>query len=234
MKNVICEIEHHAVLYGLFAREAAQAGIRGRCTLGKATAQYGRERGRRMAAYAAAEGIEPSMPAYSLFKEWRPPRPGMMAAGEAISTPEYATSVCRCEWVETWKKYGLLEYGKTYCLYVDKNLVKGFQPELELDIPALQSLGDPCCTFNWGYEKNDSIAQWQQQKQAEIGEKYVRDFNFHTAHLYGTMCRIFQEELKEQGVEICSRAAEEFASIFGPDYLTEIQQIAKDNQWFMG
>ncbi len=43
-----------------------------------------------------------------------------------------------------------------------------------------------------------------------------------------------QEELKEQGVEICSRAAEEFASIFGPDYLAEIQQIAKDNQWFMG
>ncbi len=224
-------IEHHAVLYGLIAREAIQSSITARCTLAKATSIYGAERGHRMAAYAQAENIERTMPAYALFKEWRPPQEGQMVTEEAVRSPQFATTVRRCEWYETWKKYGLLEYGNMYCRYVDKQLVKGFNPELELDIPALLSLGDPCCIFNWGYERTPEIEEELARQQAAVGCKYVRDFLYHTAHLYCAMSRVFAEDLGEEGRGIIDRAMEQFDSLFGMEYRSAIKQSAEENGW---
>lgn len=224
-------IEHHAVLYGLLAKEATQSSILARCALGKATAQYGKERGMRMSEYANQEGLERTMPAYSLFKEWRPLESGQMIPGNTIKQPSLITTVRRCEWVETWKKYGLLEYGKTYCIYVDKNLVKGFNPELELDIPALQSLGDPCCIFNWGYNQTPEIEADLADKREQIGEKYVRDFAFHTAHLYTCIKRVLIDHLGDEGRNICDRAVTEFINIFGESCWNAIQDTAQENNW---
>jgi hypothetical protein len=231
VEKATCVIEHHAVLYGLLAKEAICQGLEARCALGVATARYGWERGQRMAQYAKEEGVEATMPTYAIFKEWRPPALGQMVPGQTLKSPHYVTTVCRCQWVETWKKYGLLEYGKTYCLYVDKNLVKGFNPALELDIPALQSFGDPCCIFNWGYERDANTELALSTLQTKIGEKYVRDFDYHTAHLYSSIYKSLKEQLGVQGQEICHRAMEQFVKLFGEPYRKAIQVQIQKNGW---
>ena len=154
-----------------------------------------------------------------------------MIPGESVKSPFFVTTVKRCEWVETWKKYGLLEYGNMYCRYVDKQFVKGFNPELELDIPALQSLGDPCCAFNWGYERTAEIEAELAQQREQVGEKYVRDFLYHTAHLYCAMSRTLVEELGDEGKDIVNRAAAQFCAMFGEEYKWAMKQSAEENGW---
>ncbi|MBP3737174.1 MAG: L-2-amino-thiazoline-4-carboxylic acid hydrolase [Lachnospiraceae bacterium] len=231
MAEVMCMIEHHAALYGFIAKEAIEAGLDGRRALSAATTQYGRERGGRMAEYAKAEGMERTMPNYSLFKEWRPPHPGECIPGDNIKSPHYVTSVVRCEWAETWKKYDVLQYAKTYCLYTDKALVKGFNEELELDIPANLSFGDDSCVFSWGYDRTPEIDAALQEKAREIGLKYVKDFNFQTAHLYCCLNRVLREELPETGEEICRRGVQRYRETFGQEYLDVLKETAAENGW---
>jgi len=231
MKPVVCEIEHHAVLYGYLARRAIEAGLESRRALAAATYRYGLERGMRMADYAAAEGLPRTMPTYSLFKEWRPQRPGQNIPGESVKRPHFLTSVARCEWAETWKKYGLTPYAKTYCLYVDKALVKGYNPELELDIPANLSFGDDYCEFSWGYDRTPEIDAELKALGEKIGTKYVRDFNFHTAHLYCCIARVLRDQLGEAGAEIARASLREFTETFGEPYREALRDAAAENGW---
>ena len=231
METVVCTIEHHAAMYGFLAREAIRAGLEGRRALSVATQRYGWERGARMAEYADHEHLEHTMETYALFKEWRPPQPGQCVPGESVKSPHYLTSVVRCEWAETWKKYDLLPYAKTYCLYVDKALVKGFNAALELDIPANLSFGDEYCEFNWGYDRSPEKERWLNELKTQIGEKYVRDFTFHTAHLYCCISRVLREELSEVGEQICAAGLRCYVEMFGEPYVEVLKAAAAENDW---
>ena len=37
--------------------------------------------------------------------------------------------------------------------------------------------------FNWGYDRSPEKERWLNELKTQIGEKYVRDFTFHTAHM---------------------------------------------------
>ena len=235
MENTHCVIEHHAALYGFLAKRAVEKGLESRRALAKATYRYGLERGMRMADYAEAEGLEKTMETYSLFKEWRPPLLGQNIPGDSVKQPHYITSVARCEWAETWKKYGLTSYAKTYCLYVDKALVKGFNPHLELDIPANLSFGDAYCEFDWGYSRTPEVDQQLKELGEKIGTKYVRNFDFHTAHLYTCISRVLRDELGDIGEEISREALVDFREVFGEAYVNTLKEEARLNHWeFIG
>ncbi len=224
-------IEHHAVMYGYLAKEAMAFGTAGRCALAKATVQYGKERGKRMAESAKKEGIECTMPAYSVFKEWRPTAAGQMILGDSVKSPEFVTTVKRCEWVESWKRHGLLEYGNYYCRYVDQAIVKGFNKELNLEIAGLQSLGDPMCIFNWGYERTDTVEAELAKMRKKAGDTYVQDFAFHTAHLYATIIKVLAGELGESAKQIGAKAMEQFVEKFDSRSKQVIENIAAENGW---
>lgn len=184
-----------------------------------------------MAQYADHEHMERTMETYSLFKEWRPPQPGQCVPGKSVMRPYYLTSVERCEWAKTWEKYGLMPYAKTYCLYVDKALVKGFNPALELDILANLSLGDDYCEFNWGYDRSPEVDVRLNEIEEHIGNKYVRDFTFHTAHLYCCVSRVLREELGAVGERICVSGLECYAETFGQPYVDVLRTVAAENGW---
>ena len=113
-----------------------------------------------------------------------------------------------------------MRYGRIYCSHIDKSLVKGFNPENELDMDGSLSKGDPCCGFNWiGADYGDEAsASADMKKKAELSESNVKDFLYHTAHLYSALRRCFLLELGLQASgSICGSAMKEYSELLGSD-----------------
>lgn len=231
MDQPLCQIEHHAVLYALLARSAVLLGKAGEEAIKKATIEYGLERGRRMASYAEQEGIAPCAETYSIFKEWRPPREGQMIAGQSDETPSYVTRVNRCEWVDSWKKHGILEYGRLYCIHIDRSLYQGYQSERSLTVRSLLSAGDQTCTFDWGFAKSEDTEKSVSRMREQVQDRYVKDFTFHTADLLRIVSRVLVQELGQEGRIACEQAWTQFQELFGAEYSVAILDRACQERW---
>ena len=213
-------IEDHALLYGLMGRYAEElCGKAGLQALEKGTILYGKERGLRMAMRAQRNGDELSQRNYLIYGEWSDPR-GLCSSRTASLSPIYRTETLVCEWCRTWERYDLMRYGRIYCSHIDKSLVKGFNPENELDMDGSLSKGDPCCGFNWiGADYGDGASDSaDMKKKAELSESNVKDFLYHTAHLYSALRRCFLLELGLQASgSICGSAMKEYSELLGSD-----------------
>jgi hypothetical protein len=228
VEKLPCKIEHHAALFAIFAKNAISlGGDRGRAALMEGLTLYGRERGGRMAERAKEHGDALTPQAYRIYGEWVP-EPRQMRDETWRKSPEYITHVLRCEWCESWKKYDLLEYGKLYCEVVDKNLALGFNPEYDLKITSFLSGGETCCEFHWGFELTEENENFINVRRKALGLRCVRDFNFHTAHLFSALSR---ETLRclgnELGKDIIDSALFEFTKIFGRGYALSAEESYK-------
>lgn len=220
---VDCQIEHHAVLYALLEKEAiAQAGEQGRAAMTEATAQYGQERGRRMRQNALDHGDRPDAFTYLAYGEWSA-APGVMIVEEQPDREDYVTHVKQCEWCRCWEKHGLLDYGKAYCTNVDVNIAHGFDPQFHLIVNSLMSAGDPVCEFGYSFVMNESNRARLAALKEKLGTSVQKDFNYHTAHLWGTCKRVLCEQLGEKlGTDIADAALFSFTRRFGSAYTQAI------------
>ncbi|MEG2124459.1 MAG: hypothetical protein RRY14_01255 [Hydrogenoanaerobacterium sp.] len=137
---------------------------------------------------------------------------------------KYADKEC----AQAEKKYNLEKYGSYYCDFVDINLVKGFNPQNDLQIDQVLSKNAPYCIFHWlGYNATpENEAVFAATKKA-IGSSCIRDFNYHTAHLYFTMSRVLRNILPKQGDKIVEAALEEFTSKFGEAATATTNSLSK-------
>lgn len=209
--------EHHAALYGLLAKHCVlKFGEEGKETVLSLTSRYGRERGLRMAARCSARGEERDMYHYLAYTEWRS-IPGETRGEVSAYQPEYVTRSFQCPWMDSWEKYGLIEYGRLYCQVVDKSILEGFNPELRLEINSLLSQGGPACEFVWkdsGISGEDDRAGLAEKKKS-LEETCVKDFRYHTGHLYQVFKKGLEERFGGAGAEICREALAEYREIFG-------------------
>lgn len=211
-------IDHHATMYALLSKEIQlSCGEVGKKVMGAATLRYGIERGRRMAANAERNGDDLSLESYFAYVEWTDEKKEM--GREIIQrAPFYETSVRRCGWVESWKKRGMLEYGRIYCQYADYGLVAGFNPKNILKLEKLLSFGSDYCDFEWtGYRMTEERMKQLSWTREKIGLKYRKDFLYHTAHLYQTIRDEFILKLGETGRKAAECALNEFGKIFSDE-----------------
>ncbi|MDR3280111.1 MAG: L-2-amino-thiazoline-4-carboxylic acid hydrolase [Synergistaceae bacterium] len=209
-------IEDHATLFALLAKNAIDGYSEGRSATTQAIASYGRERGMRAAARCMADGLPLSMENYILYGEWADPRNGSRAEIAALE-PNYKTNVSVCGWCEAWKKHGLLEYGKIYCDNADLNLVRGFNPDLELGMGGILSRGDAVCEFDWLGCKIEDTNKFA-LRRSELTPQVTRDFLYHCGHLLSTFRRVVYLELGlVAGRKIISRAMRDYENIFGAE-----------------
>ena len=83
--NIVCRIEHHAVLFALLAKYAVTiCGKRGEEAIQKGMIVYGNERGARMAANALARGDELTTMTSQAYGEWKPDYEGQMEFGQEV------------------------------------------------------------------------------------------------------------------------------------------------------
>jgi hypothetical protein len=208
-------IEDHATLFALIAREAiTKFGGEGMSAIVRAISAYGIERGSRSAKRCLSDGEKLSMENYILYGEWHDPR-GESKTEIVEFEPNYRTNVVVCGWCEAWKKRGLLEYGQIYCDHVDEYLVRGFNPELRLEMGKILSHGDCVCEFNWiGCHFRDSVAA-ERKRRGKIS-LVTRDFLYHCGHLLASARREIIFELGViKGEKIISGALLEYKKIFG-------------------
>lgn len=211
-------IDHHATLFALLSKEIQEAcGEAGKDAIGQATLHYGMERGQRMARQAQADGAPLTLEHYFAYVEWTDEK-NEMKRGIAQKTPFYRTAVYQCGWVESWKKRGLLEYGRVYCQYADYGLVAGFNPDNVLKLDKTLSNGSDVCDFVWeGYELNEEREAVLKAARERVGLKYRKDFLYHTAHLYQCVTREFVERFGDTGKMAAEEALKEFAEIFSEE-----------------
>ncbi|WP_300329475.1 L-2-amino-thiazoline-4-carboxylic acid hydrolase [Fusobacterium sp.] len=210
-------IEDHALLYGLLVKNAIKiCGEKGKEAAIKGTILYAKERGLRMAMRALNDGQELTPNNYMVYGEWVDYKKVSKAEIKSI-TPEYRTNSLVCGWCEAWKKYNLMEYGKIYCTYIDKNLVTGFNPNNKLEIDSLLSFGEKCCAFHWvgaKFKNMDDLLKNKEKKSA-ISDRVLKDFLYHTAHILSAMKREFFIELGLiKGLEIIEISLHEYENEF--------------------
>jgi len=183
--------KQHAVMFGLLAKGICENfGEDADALLMEAVQAYGMERGTRMAKRCVANGDPLDMASYVAYGEWS------FSGGFEKTQPDPDCAylnyhVLNCPWCTAWKEYDLADYGTYYCRCVDKAILKGFNPELVLNMPTWLSHPEHSyCDFHWESAANN---QERVDKIKAISQKLngvqVRDFQYHTAHELSTILR---------------------------------------------
>ncbi len=221
MENkTLCQIEHHATLYALFSKYIFEAyGEDGAEVAQQLAALYGKERGARMAKTALANGDDLSIINNQAYGEWKPNYPGQMTFGITQGEPSLQTYISKCAWCEAWRKHDLLDYGKHYCEVVDNAVFQGFNPDYVCTIiGTTMSWGGECCKFDWEANMTTEELEALAAKKQALGSRFMKDFNYHTAHMYYTGCKFLQNYSPSAQTDIIEPVIAEYIQLFGQEY----------------
>lgn len=213
------KIENQAVMFALLCKYTvlshAEKGIE---AIQEGMINYGRERGRRMAVNAEDYGDPIELWTELAYGEWKPDHEGQMEFGCIETEPTYKSCVTKCAWCEAWKKYGLLGYGREYCVNVDSAVYEGFCRDFvcEPNYPTM-SWGGERCEFDWGRPLSAEDAAKLAAKKEELGDSCVKDFDFHTAHIYYAITAVIRKRFPDDAAYIIKKASDEYMGIFGQD-----------------
>lgn len=210
--------EHHALLFAWMAREMiGRAGERDAAPVIRAAVQeYGMQRGRRMALRAKKNGHKRSMLNYLVYVEWQAGR-GEMVTNVVEKRPAMRVKIPRCCWHTAWKKFDLVPYGRYYCLDVDLALVRGFNPDLKLELRDIKPDGALECDFIFhgaALGPREMLA-FLYRKNVKPGKSVLMPWDYHTGHVYKTMGDAFSREFGGKGRDAADAALEEFSRHYG-------------------
>ena len=212
---------HHAFIAASFYKHLAEEyAEHGKDIFIFATRTYGEERGRRMAERALRDGKKLDFHSYKAYSEWAPTME-MMEEGSANRSenleysPDYMYKVTVCPWAIQFAAMDLKECGSVYCRYIDKAIVRGFNPDLRFEVPCNLNDRDHCIQImkDADFDK-DSIPSGNPINQ--------ESFAYHCAHIYFTFSRITVITLKEKGHDIIDKVKEDYISEYGRDSFAAI------------
>ena len=213
------KIENQAMMFAFLSRAAIEAkGEAGREAIQQGMKRYGRERGARMAERARAAGDPVDLWTNQAYGEWKPDYAGQMEFGMLRAEPTYQTYIAKCAWCEAWKKYGILEYGREYCVHVDEAVYEGFGcGAVCTPLSTAMSWGGERCDFDWGKPLSSEELEMVAEKKAALGTSAMRDFDFHTAHIYFSVADEIRSCLPDDSEAIIERAVADYTNLFGQE-----------------
>lgn len=208
----------HALLFAWMAKAVCeQAGDeRGEEIIRLAVRRYGEERGQRMAARARANGHALDIIDYFAYSEFKT-GPGAMSQTLAVRGTNLRLLNVKCPWYTTWDENGLMKWGCLYCREIDSAVLRGFNPELKLDVEGTRSNGAQACDFIFRDAKlglRDKL-RLVFRKSFRPGAKAIEGWDFHTGHLFATLERTIVAELGESGHKAVDSALNAFAARYG-------------------
>jgi hypothetical protein len=225
----VLKIENHAVMFALLCKSTILSrGERGRETIQKAVLRYGNERGKRMADRARANGDPIALWTDRAYREWLPDYEGQMEFGYTETEPTLISYISKCAWCDAWEEHDLLEYGKEYCEHINSAVYEGFCPWFKCFAfePSLVQGGDKC-EFNWTQPLyREDIRRIKEKKEA-LGNSAIKDFTYHTAHLYYTLSDEIRKAFPYGADGIIETAEREYVSIFGQEQLDVIRDYSE-------
>jgi hypothetical protein len=209
---------HHALLFAWLGKAIIErtGEQRGEAIIRKVVQQYGVERGRRMALRAKAKKHVLSMVNYFGYSEYRI-TPGAMDMKIIKQSPHAKLWVSKCPWHNAWKANGLLPIGRFYCLEIDQALVRGFNPELQLEVIETLTTGAPQCEFIY-HNADPTILNYillGYRRAINPGAKVAMPWNYHVGHLFNAFEKAATEELGQYGQNAIEEGLAEFAHRYG-------------------
>ena len=213
------KIENQAMMFAFLSRAAIESkGEEGREAIQAGMIRYGKERGARMAERARANGDPVDLWTNQAYGEWKPDYPGQMEFGMLRSEPTYQTYIAKCAWCEAWKKYDILEYGREYCVNVDAAVYEGFGcGAVCTPLTTSMSWGGERCDFDWGKPLSEEEVRMVADKKAELGTSAMRDFNYHTAHIWYSVSDELRRHFPEDAEAMIARAVSDYIDLFGQE-----------------
>lgn len=224
-------IENQAMMFALLCKYTVLAkGEEGRKVIQEGMKRYGRERGVRMAMRARANGDPVTLWTNQSYGEWKPDFAGQMQFGTVHTEPTLVTYISKCAWCEAWKKYDILEYGREYCVNVDAAVYEGYGCGAKCTpVTTAMSWGGDCCQFDWGLPLTEDEVQKIAGKKAELGTTAMKDFAYHTAHIYcaitDTICKAFPGESHE----IIDKAVSDYIDLFGREEFDALLEYSPED-----
>ena len=163
------------------------------------------------------------------YGEWKPDYAGQMEFGMLRSEPTYQTYIAKCAWCEAWKKNDILEYGREYCVHVDAAVYDGFGcGAVCTPLSTSMSWGGERCDFDWGKPLSEEEVKMVAGKKAELGTSAMRDFNFHTAHIYCSVADELCKHFPEDSKAMIDRAVADYIALFGQEAYDCLLEFSPD------
>jgi hypothetical protein len=197
----------------------------GEAVVRKAVRRYGEERGQRMAQRARANRHSLSMVNYLAYSEWRA-APGSMLQSMPVKNPDLQVLVERCPWNTAWEASQLKPYGCLYCKEIDEAVLRGFNPKLHIEVLSTQSGGEDNCEFIFQQARLDlpRSLKFAFRKSIFPGSRVVMPWDYHTAHLFYSMCQVIEAELGEKGARAMEAALTQFVEVYGEESASLIRR----------
>lgn len=145
------EIQHAFIVSEFYRLLKAHDGENGIAVFRMAAITYGEQRGKRMAMRALRDGHPLDYEGYFAYGEY----PSTDAYFDVDMWDEQGVvneRVTRCPWATVFAERGMKECGVAYCREIDRAIVRGFNPELELETASTQHL-QGCCRFYFRDQK---------------------------------------------------------------------------------
>ena len=223
-------IENQAMMFAFLSRAAIEAkGEAGRAAIQDGMIRYGKERGARMAERARKAGDPVELWTNQAYGEWKPDYAGQMEFGTLRTEPTYRTYISKCAWCDAWKKNGILEYGREYCVNVDAAVYEGFGcGAVCTPVSVSMSWGGERCDFDWGKPLSEEDVRMVADKKAELGTSAMRDFTFHTAHIYYSIADELRRHFPEDSEAMIDRAVEDYIALFGQEAYDCLLEFSPD------
>jgi len=218
---------HHALLFSSIAQSVFShlEKEKGEILIRNAVRKYGHQRGRRMALRAQKNGHALTMANYFAYGEWEVGK-NEMDARLKEKTPHARLNVFTCPWYVTWKERNLLAHGKYFCKEIDIALVKGFNPDLKIEIKSTQTNDGIPCDFifrdaglSWG-----KLLKLAYRKKFFPGRQAIMPWEYHIGHLYKTLGDEIRQTASNMADQILNTALDEFASLFSREHITWIKK----------
>lgn len=210
--------EDHALMAALLYRtirsirpESADSLIK------KVASDYGFQRGVIAKNNTISAGDSLTLENYFSYKSLRT-RPGTFEEQTVENGPDFITEVTKCCWIDTWKKYGLLEDGKQYCLYCDSSMAKGYN-DFHLETPLLMEWNhSSICRFVWPGKTVDEDAI--HEKKDALGDRFVMNWDQLTNHMISCAEESLDEVEPGLGKTVCQAAQSAFDKLINSSCTT--------------
>lgn len=210
--------KHHALMMAWIAQAVVDAvGDReGERIVRKAVARYGHQRGRRMAMRAEADGQPLTVESYLAYAEVKP-RKGDTQTKLLERSPDARSQVIGCAWYDAWNENDLMPYGRYFCMEIDRAVVRGFNPQLVLEVGATMPSGADCCDFV--FRDADltipRLAGILWTRAVGPARRAAMPWEYHVGHLFKSFGEVVAEELGDAAEDVMASALGRFADSFG-------------------
>lgn len=137
-----------AQLFCTMAEEiSSRFGEKGREAVAEAVKRFGEERGKRIAELVKSLGKELNLKNFFVYGDFE-------ARENLTYTPNIVDgnleiTITKCPFAQGCKDWGKEEYGKIYCEHIDKAVLRGYNPDLVLEVPSNITKGDQTCVLRY-------------------------------------------------------------------------------------